>query len=65
MPTGKGLLILHGPKWFQHRRLLTPGFHYEILKYYVPLVADSAKVMLVGIDTDVAVLVLISLNKEN
>ncbi|XP_060087764.1 cytochrome P450 4A4-like [Heteronotia binoei] len=43
---GKGLLILHGPKWFQHRRLLTPGFHYDILKHYVPLMADSAKVML-------------------
>ncbi|XP_015280087.1 PREDICTED: cytochrome P450 4A4-like [Gekko japonicus] len=43
---GKGLLILHGPKWFQHRRLLTPGFHYDILKQYVPLIADSAKVML-------------------
>ncbi|XP_054835333.1 cytochrome P450 4A4-like [Eublepharis macularius] len=43
---GKGLLILHGPKWFQHRRLLTPGFHYDILKHYVPLIVDSTKVML-------------------
>nr|XP_028589391.1 cytochrome P450 4B1-like isoform X1 [Podarcis muralis] len=43
---GKGLLILDGPKWFQHRRLLTPGFHYDILKPYVALIADSTKVML-------------------
>ncbi|XP_024050096.1 cytochrome P450 4B1-like [Terrapene carolina triunguis] len=43
---GKGLLILHGPKWFQHRRLLTPGFHYDVLKPYVSLMAESTKVML-------------------
>nr|XP_056723394.1 cytochrome P450 4B1-like [Euleptes europaea] len=43
---GKGLLILNGPKWHQHRKLLTPGFHYEVLKPYVALMADSVKVML-------------------
>uniref|UniRef100_A0A8C0IR84 Cytochrome P450 n=1 Tax=Chelonoidis abingdonii TaxID=106734 RepID=A0A8C0IR84_CHEAB len=42
----KGLLVLHGPKWYQHRKLLTPGFHYDVLKPYVPLIADSTKVML-------------------
>ncbi|XP_026507716.1 cytochrome P450 4B1-like isoform X1 [Terrapene carolina triunguis] len=44
--TGQGLLILNGPKWFQHRRLLTPGFHYDILKSYVTMMADSVHVML-------------------
>ncbi|XP_015280112.1 PREDICTED: cytochrome P450 4B1-like [Gekko japonicus] len=43
---GKGLLVLHGPKWMQHRKLLTPGFHYNILKPYVALMADSTKIML-------------------
>ncbi|XP_034270919.1 cytochrome P450 4B1-like isoform X1 [Pantherophis guttatus] len=43
---GKGLLVLHGPKWAQHRKLLTPGFHFSVLKPYVPLIADSTKVML-------------------
>uniref|UniRef100_A0A8C0WDH4 Cytochrome P450 4B1 n=1 Tax=Castor canadensis TaxID=51338 RepID=A0A8C0WDH4_CASCN len=43
---GKGLLVLDGPKWFQHRRLLTPGFHYDVLKPYVPMFADSARAML-------------------
>ncbi|XP_074077610.1 cytochrome P450 4A11-like [Macrotis lagotis] len=43
---GKGLLILNGPAWFQHRRLLTPGFHSDILKPYVLLMADSVRVML-------------------
>ncbi|XP_066478982.1 cytochrome P450 4A11-like, partial [Tiliqua scincoides] len=43
---GKGLIVLNGPKWHQHRRLLTPAFHYDILKPYVALIADSTKVML-------------------
>ncbi|XP_036609770.1 cytochrome P450 4A6-like [Trichosurus vulpecula] len=43
---GKGLLTLDGPVWFQHRRLLTPAFHYDILKPYVALMADCARVML-------------------
>uniref|UniRef100_A0A8C0IRG2 Cytochrome P450 family 4 subfamily B member 1 n=1 Tax=Chelonoidis abingdonii TaxID=106734 RepID=A0A8C0IRG2_CHEAB len=42
----KGLIVLHGPKWFQHRRLLTPAFHNDILKSYVSLMAESTKVML-------------------
>ncbi|XP_062995269.1 cytochrome P450 4B1-like [Elgaria multicarinata webbii] len=43
---GRGLLVLNGPKWQQHRKLLTPGFHYEILKSYVTPMAESVKVML-------------------
>ncbi|XP_077189955.1 cytochrome P450 4B1-like [Paroedura picta] len=43
---GKGLLILNGPKWQRHRKLLTPGFHYEVLRPYVSLMEDSVKVML-------------------
>ncbi|XP_004699507.1 cytochrome P450 4A6-like [Echinops telfairi] len=43
---GEGLLLLNGPTWFQHRRMLTPAFHYDILKPYVQLTADSVQVML-------------------
>ncbi|XP_069837665.1 cytochrome P450 4B1-like isoform X2 [Dendropsophus ebraccatus] len=43
---GKGLLVLSGQKWFQHRKLLTPGFHYDVLKPYVRIMSDCANVML-------------------
>ncbi|XP_068095127.1 cytochrome P450 4A12A-like [Hyperolius riggenbachi] len=43
---GKGLLVLDGQKWFQHRRLLTPGFHYDVLKPYVKVMSDCTNIML-------------------
>ncbi|NP_001093653.1 cytochrome P450, family 4, subfamily a, polypeptide 29 [Mus musculus] len=43
---GHGLFFLNGDEWFQHRRLLTPAFHYDILKPYVGIMADSVQVML-------------------
>ncbi|XP_053516698.1 cytochrome P450 4B1-like isoform X1 [Artibeus jamaicensis] len=43
---GKGLLVLQGPKWFQHRKLLTPGFHYDVLKPYLTVFAESTNAML-------------------
>ncbi|XP_073499645.1 cytochrome P450 4B1-like [Phyllobates terribilis] len=43
---GKGLLVLSGQKWFQHRKLLTSGFHYDVLKPYVRVTSDCVNVML-------------------
>nr|XP_020010923.1 cytochrome P450 4A11-like isoform X1 [Castor canadensis] len=43
---GEGLLLLNGQTWFQHRRMLTPAFHYDVLMPYVGIMADSVRVML-------------------
>ncbi|XP_036612351.1 cytochrome P450 4B1-like [Trichosurus vulpecula] len=43
---GKGLLVSDGPKWFQHRKLLTLAFHSEVLKPYVDLFVECTKAML-------------------
>ncbi|CAH2310734.1 cytochrome P450 4B1-like [Pelobates cultripes] len=43
---GNGLLVLSGETWFQHRRLLTSGFHYDVLKPYIKLISDSTNIML-------------------
>lgn len=45
---GKGLLVLEGSQWFKHRKLLTPGFHYDVLKPYVAVFTSSANAMLVS-----------------
>ena len=43
---GDGLLVSQGKKWFRNRRLLTPAFHYEILKPYVDVYNSCLKIML-------------------
>ena len=45
---GYGLLLLNGQSWLKHWRRLTPAFHYDILKPYMGLMADSVRVMLIS-----------------
>ena len=43
---GEGLLIADGDKWYRNRRLLTPAFHFQILKPYINVYNDCLEVML-------------------
>ncbi|CAD5125173.1 DgyrCDS13416 [Dimorphilus gyrociliatus] len=43
---GDGLLLSSGPKWFRSRRLLTPAFHFDILKPYSKLFSDCANTLI-------------------
>ncbi|XP_059149934.1 cytochrome P450 4F8-like [Physella acuta] len=48
---GEGLLISNGGKWARSRRLLTPAFHFDILKQYVDIYNTCADIMLGKIQT--------------
>ncbi|XP_075840344.1 cytochrome P450 4F6-like isoform X3 [Microtus pennsylvanicus] len=42
---GDGLLVSTGEKWSHQRRLLTPAFHFDILKPYVKVFNKSVNIM--------------------
>ncbi|XP_056413016.1 ultra-long-chain fatty acid omega-hydroxylase isoform X2 [Hyla sarda] len=42
---GDGLLLSRGEKWARHRRLLTPAFHFDILKHYMKIFNQSTDIM--------------------
>ncbi|XP_023408041.2 cytochrome P450 4F3-like isoform X2 [Loxodonta africana] len=42
---GDGLLLSYGDKWSLHRRMLTPAFHFNILKPYMKIFNQSTNIM--------------------
>ncbi|XP_070206876.1 ultra-long-chain fatty acid omega-hydroxylase-like isoform X2 [Littorina saxatilis] len=43
---GEGLLISNGARWARSRRLLTPAFHFDILKPYIHIKNQAANILL-------------------
>uniref|UniRef100_A0A0R3RM10 Cytochrome P450 n=1 Tax=Elaeophora elaphi TaxID=1147741 RepID=A0A0R3RM10_9BILA len=43
--TGNGLLASSGETWFKARRILTPTFHFSILRKYVEIFNEQAKIL--------------------
>uniref|UniRef100_A0AAY5F0Y8 Cytochrome P450, family 4, subfamily F, polypeptide 3 n=1 Tax=Electrophorus electricus TaxID=8005 RepID=A0AAY5F0Y8_ELEEL len=42
---GQSLLLTNGTKWSRQRRLLTPAFHFDILKNYIYIFNKSTNIM--------------------
>jgi cytochrome P450 len=53
---GRGLLIADGSRWARSRRLLTPAFHFDILKPYVDIYNEAAEKLMVTYDIINAIL---------
>lgn len=45
---GKGLLVSNGSQWLRSRRLLTPAFHFDILKKYLVVKNKASDVLIVS-----------------
>ncbi|KAL5015475.1 hypothetical protein ScPMuIL_009745 [Solemya velum] len=47
---GEGLLLSGGARWARARRLLTPAFHFDILRQYLKIYNDSCNILMNKID---------------
>lgn len=42
---GQSLLTAHGARWRSHRKLLTPAFHFKILKDFHGIIQEKADIL--------------------
>ncbi len=49
MLSGDGLLTSSGPLWFRNRKLLTPAFHFDVLRHYMKIYNEAAQTLIVGL----------------
>ncbi|KAI4464346.1 cytochrome p450 family 4 [Holotrichia oblita] len=47
---GEGLLTSTGQKWFQHRKLITPTFHFKILENFMVNIVEKTETLLKILD---------------
>ena len=47
-----GLLLSHGHKWFQRRKLITGAFHFQILPQFIDSFETQSRVMLTGLENE-------------
>ena len=43
---GDGLLLSSGKKWHRNRKLLTPGFHFDVLKPYINVYNECVEMLM-------------------
>lgn len=53
---GTGLLLANGDKWFRSRKLLTPAFHYGVLKSYVQVYNECGQTLIVSVSVCLCVM---------
>jgi cytochrome P450 len=44
---GSGLILADSKRWARNRRLLTPAFHFDILKPYMKINNDAVELFMV------------------
>lgn len=48
---GEGLLTSTGPKWFKHRKIITPTFHFSVLENFCTVFGENCRVLVDQLST--------------
>lgn len=50
---GEGLLISNGTKWQERRKILTPAFHFNILKQFFEIIKENSDLLIENLNSTV------------